>query len=446
MRWGMVAALVAVYLAIAALYAVYTPPWQVPDEPAHYNYVAQVVGEGCCPVIAPGDYDQSYLNELTSTGFPEDANLAPIEYEDHQPPLYYLLAAPIFALSKGSLLALRLFSVLLGAGVVVLTTLVVARLLPTRPEVALASAAFVAFVPQHVAMMAGVNNDSLAEVVLGLNLLALVAYLGNPPPGREKANRDVHPTLLGVLVGLAFLSKATVTLVAPPLVALAIFLRRGREGRSWGWLVRQAAWAGGVALAIGALWWGRDVAVYGWPDLFGLAAHKDVASAGGQLRTADLIADIGRGPYVGLFLTTTFHSFWGQFGWMGVPMPPRTYLLIGLLVVWDIVGFCGLMLVFQKRLNLVWAQRAGLWLLGGLIALTGVGYLVYNLTFVQFQGRYLFPALPALGLLASLGALGWSLPLRERWPALRWLPVAAMGLLALLDVWALFRFVVPNLA
>ena len=110
--------IVAAYLGVGVLYAVYTPSWQAPDEPAHYNYVAQVTGEGCCPVIAPGDWDAAYLDALKAAQFPEDADLSPIEYEDHQPPLYYLLASPIYRATGGSLLALRLFSVTLGAGVV----------------------------------------------------------------------------------------------------------------------------------------------------------------------------------------------------------------------------------------------------------------------------------------------------------------------------------------
>jgi hypothetical protein len=127
-------------------------------------------------------------------------------------------------------------------------------------------------------------------------------------------------------------------------------------------------------------------------------------------------------------------------------MPPRTYLIIGLFVVWDIVGYCGLLIAFRKRLNLVNAARDGGWLLVALAGLTALAYVGYNLSFVQFQGRYLFPALPALGLGAALGVLGWTLILRERWPLLRWMPLAMMGLLALLDVWALFRYIVPNLS
>jgi hypothetical protein len=97
-------------------------------------------------------------------------------------------------------------------------------------------------------------------------------------------------------------------------------------------------------------------------------------------------------------------------------------------------------------LSLVDSQRDALWLFVVLTVLTAVEYVGYNLGFAQFQGRYLFPALPAIGLGAALGVLGWSLLLRERWPILRWGPLAVMGLLAPLDVWALFRYIVPNLS
>ena len=55
---------VLAYLFIAVLYAVNTPAWQVPDEPAHYNYIRQVAEKGCCPEIRPGDWDNTYLEQL----------------------------------------------------------------------------------------------------------------------------------------------------------------------------------------------------------------------------------------------------------------------------------------------------------------------------------------------------------------------------------------------
>ena len=111
------------YFTIGSMYAVYTPAWQAPDEPAHYNYIRGVVETGRLPVLQTGDYDQSYLSQITSRGFPVDMALDTLRYEGHQPPLYYLLAAPIFILSGGSILALRLFSLFLGGGAVLLSML-----------------------------------------------------------------------------------------------------------------------------------------------------------------------------------------------------------------------------------------------------------------------------------------------------------------------------------
>ncbi|MDX2139540.1 MAG: hypothetical protein SF123_15755, partial [Chloroflexota bacterium] len=64
--------LAALYLALATLYAVRTPDWQAPDEPAHYNYIAQVAAFGCCPVIEDGDWDNAYLETLKANQFAPD--------------------------------------------------------------------------------------------------------------------------------------------------------------------------------------------------------------------------------------------------------------------------------------------------------------------------------------------------------------------------------------
>jgi hypothetical protein len=159
------ALIILMSLVVGAFYAAYTPTWQVPDEPAHYNYIRSfATGEGF-PVMEAGDYDQAYLSRLTSEQFPESLPVTPLEYEDHQPPLYYLLATPIFLLSGGAVGALRLFSLLLGAGVIGMTMALVREVFPKRLGLAWLAGGLVAFLPQHVAMMAAVNNDALTELL-----------------------------------------------------------------------------------------------------------------------------------------------------------------------------------------------------------------------------------------------------------------------------------------
>lgn len=436
---SLLVAIVVAYLLLGGLYAALTPPWQVPDEPAHYNYVAQISGAGrCCPVMTPSDWDAPYLDELKAEQFPDDADLSTISYEDHQPPLYYLLAWPVFRASGGDLLALRLFSVLLGAGVVLAAYGVVRRLFPQNGFLAPATAAFVAFVPQHLAMMAGVNNDSLAELIVGLLLVVAVDYV------HASARRTAHPAVMGVLVGAAFLTKLTVYGPALAVAALAVLLRWRIERRSTGWLAGQAAWVAGIALALGALWWGRNVAVYGWPDLLAQRAHE--AAVVGQLRTAEAIAQKGFGPYMHKALTTTFHSFWGQFGWMGVPLPPREYELLGAFSLIAVAGVV-VLAISDRPVKLEPAQRAGLWLLAGAAAATAAQLIYYNLTFSQLQGRYLFPALIPIAVLAVGGLWGWA-RLFGRWLGSRvaaWLPLLGTVWLAVYALWALLRHLVPNL-
>lgn len=104
--------IIVVYLIVGALFALQTPPWQAPDEPAHYNVVRQMAG-GNLPVIEPSDYDESYRAQAVSNKFGPDYPIEPLTYEDWQPPLYYLLLTPVFITFGGALLPLRLASLIL---------------------------------------------------------------------------------------------------------------------------------------------------------------------------------------------------------------------------------------------------------------------------------------------------------------------------------------------
>lgn len=428
--------IVAAYLIIAALYATKTPAWQVPDEPAHYNYIAQVAHNGCCPVLQQGDWDNDYLEQIKREGFKPSAlgQLDKVRYEDHQPPLFYLLSAPVYSASGGSLIALRLFSVLIGAGIVIAAYFIVQTVFPNQSYLALGTAAFVAFVPQHLAMMAGVDNDSLTELIIAVTLLACVRFLASA----EKRAGDVHPLALGVLVGLGLITKATAySLVV--IVGAAVLLHAYREHWSVRRLLTVTAWIALPALILGGAWWLRNFGVYGFPDFLGLRRHDAVVV--GQQRTIDYIARSGLGAVLSDGLQTTFRSFWGQFGWMGVVMPNNIVSGLVLLTVVAIIGAGIAWGRFHQRLSL--GQRDSLLILG-LAALLAFGlFLYYNLSFVQFQGRYLFTGLIPIGLFFAIGLTGGLslIPVR----AARWAVVGATCLLAVFAVYALYRLIIPSL-
>ncbi len=479
-KWPAVVILV-VFLIVGTLYAVYTPIWQAPDEPAHYNYVRSLAEGRGFPVMAPGDYDQAYLSRLTSEGFPPEFSVASLEYEDHQPPLYYLLATPVYWLGDGAVIPLRLFSLLLGAVAIAMLMAILREFWPERPGMAWLGGGIVAFIPQFVAMMAAINNDALTLALLWLWLWLALRYL------RGKTS----PWVLGGVLGLLLLTKST-AYGAVLLAVLAIALRARRTGHSLRWSAREVLIVLGAALVLGALWWTRNVGVYGWPDVMGLIHHDAVVT--GQPRTPDWIARDGLFPFLGGALRTTFRSFWGQFGWMGVVLDARIYLGLAIfsgLIVWGAVWRLAAELrAGGLRTGLEARQRDGLLLLGASALITAALFVGYNLTFVQHQGRYLFTALPLVGLAAAagleqlldhklavitalcmlltllvvgiVGLLSGDLPLWSMalfGTAMIALPVVAFlpktwrvllggGLLlvlAALDVWCLFGFIVPIL-
>jgi hypothetical protein len=485
MRRGTQASLFAVILLIygiaGILYATLTPPWQAPDEPAHYNYIRHLATQGSFPELVAGCYDQAYLDELTSRQFPPELSIEAVCYEFHQPPLYYLLATPIFLLSGGSLTVLRLLSVAWGAGVIIFAYLIGRTIFPHRPILALGAMAFVAFVPMHLAILASINNDGLAEFILSILLFFLILRLSQQNSSSLKGN-----LLLGLLLGAALITKATIY-IAIPLVAVALWLAHhsgvrieirasetspeptpppARTLSSWLPLLKQLALIYSLALLIALPWYLRNATLYGSLDILGLHRHDAIVT--GQPRTVDYLARTGLSTYLADLTTTTFRSFWGQFGWMAVPMDSRTYFFLTLLTATALTG----LLSFILRQPLTWqecgmnsasaasqecgmnsalnllacrlqsAQRAALALLALTILLVLLAYTGYNLTFVQFQGRYLFPSLIPLGLFFTLGLVEALSSHRAYWLtglltlALAWLLLTAVQT-GQFDKWAL---------
>jgi len=416
----LLAAIIAVYLALGTLYAAVTPPWQAPDEPAHYNYVRYLAEQHRFPILKPGDYPAVYLEEIKAAHFPVEMSIEPIRYEFHQPPLYYLLAVPVYRLFGGALLPLRLFSVLTGALLLLVTYWALLGLAPQRPFLALGGTAFVAFLPMHLAMTAAVNNDTLVELLLAIILLLAIRYLKEPVSSEREPSLLL---LLGVTTGLGLVSKSSVYVVLP-LVLAAIIARilwpgRGSRPHPRG-LAPPIALYLVPAVGLALPWWARNLAYYGGLDFLGLGRHNQVVV--GQLRTAQFIAEQGFWQLVRDFLLTSFRSFWGQFGWMGVLLDPRLYQGLAILSSLAAIGFAlwsvGAWRRRQAFPDWQWAACAAL-VLWGLFTLAS--YVWYNTQFVQHQGRYLFRALLPMGLAV---ALGWREMLRRE----RALPLA--GLLA----------------
>lgn len=466
-----------VYLAVGTLYVMYTPIWQAPDEPAHYNYVRSLAEGQGIPVMQGGDYDQSYLERLTSEGFPPNLPVDDLEYEDHQPPLYYMLGTMVYLIFGPSVRWLRLFSLVLGGVSVTMIFLILREFWPSQPGLTWFGGGVVAFIPQYIAVTASVNNDVLVFALLWLWLWLALRYLRG----------QISPWTLGGLAGALLLTKTTgygVLLLAP----LIVYLRYRRGGMSLKWAAQQILALLLPALLLGGIWWVRNAIVYGWPDILGLMRHNEVVA--GQPETSGFIAQQGFLPFLMRAFWTTFRSFWGQFGWMGVVLDARIYQ--GLAIFSGLTVYGALLRLYEALdQGMDPRQRDALVVLVASALITVAMFVGYNLTFVQHQGRYLFPALP---LFALAVALGWERLMRRRlavttaiglllilfvlgavglisgdpalWPMVmlatvtvsmpllaflpdRWYGLVVAGALVgmvALDLWSLFGFIVPMLA
>ncbi len=438
---------IVVYFVLGGMFALRTPAWQNPDEPAHYNYTRQLVQIGVIPKIEPGDW----VAGLVPIG--PDVRDAPVDrmtYEDHQPPLFYALSMPVFIAADGQLAPLRLFSLLIGAFVIAFAYFTVATIFPTHPRLAAFAATFVALLPQHLAIMASYNNDALSEALLALVVLLSVRLV----MGQDAlATRSL--VVLAITVGACFLTKAQAYLALPVALTGIFLAARGDDEKGLAWL-RPVGIVLGLSALIGLPWWLRSIGLYGGADFLGLQRHNDVVV--GQPTTAEWWAEYGLAGVLSRLLQTTFQSFWGQFGWMSIPLDRRIYLVLlaftlisgALFLAWWLHGLSARGRlggraqtrtgkdIHSPYLVLTVRQSRALTLLACLALFTLLAYAWYNLQFVQHQGRYLYPALIPI---ATGLALGWGFLFSRREVIGQWLWLVLLIGLAAFDVYLLFRVI-----
>lgn len=447
-HWPLAVIIVA-YLIIGGLFSTRVPAWQNPDEPGHWNYTRQFLQTGRLPIIEPNDWDI----KLVPIGPDQrDVPVERITYQDHQPPLFYLVTSPAFAVTGGSLTAMRLASLLIGAFTIVFAYLTVATIFPAHLYLAAFAAAFLGLLPQHVFIMSGYNNDSLSEALLALALwLSVRAVRDEPDIPRGEV------ILLGIVVGLCFWTKAQAYL-ALPVAAFALWRACWHAPDATRKAIRRLIIMGVVAFLIGLPWWIHNLQMYGGTDFLGLQRHNAVVV--GQPTTAEWIAQFGFGGLLSRMTQTTFQSYWGQFGWMSVLMDTRFYWLLlaftllsaVLFVAWWVHGSSAKRRlqgqtqtksgasIYSPYLVLTETQSRRLTVLAVLMLLTALAFIWYNLQFVQHQGRYLFQGLIPV---ATAFALGWSFILSRRENLARWLwLVVLIGLFAF-NGYLLLRVILP---
>ena len=415
--------LLLLYLTLSAAYLFVIPRLEGHDSIAHMNYVNFLRSERRLPemtadavafsyelVVHPplyymagaaatallpyADADE-WVRSSENVYFPDESRRWTVDLPDQPRPV--TLAVWI----------VRLVSLAGGVAALVCTWLLVAHWFPGRPSFALAVLAAMAFNPLFLFMSVSVSNDIWATALTAAVLWRLAV---TPFTGPRRAWGWV---LVGVLSGLAVLTKYSATLTALP--ALTLLLMRRDE---WTWRTLAAALGLALlgALASAGFWFGRNVALYG--EVIPLGAAGAVLPT---LRRAEAMSL----PHLWRMLPWLFHSYWGVF--VSVIAPPAFLRTVQLLTL---VAGGGLLVAAVTRrlpnwriLTVIVVWFGAYW--------AGVLYWTATVDFGE-QARLGLAAAPAVALLLVVGWQGW-LP-RRAWP---WVHGTVVAVFVGLAVWPL---------
>ncbi len=366
--------ILAVHVVLALVYWHYTPFGQSPDEGPHSRYVQELVSAHKLPVYTASSADG---------------------YEFYQPPLYYMLAAPFYAVGRlagvaDPGVAVRFLSLILGGLSILAAFLGIRRASPKQHQLPFVCAGFIALLPTHVMTSSSVSNDILMELVFGLFFICAAGMLSDGLTRRRTL-------VMGLVLGAGLLSKLTCGLLFP-LALLVYWMAVKRRGYLPKTACLHVLAAFGVSLLVGGWWLIRNQLVYGDP----LSMSQFEQSFLSHSPAPDMFFRAGYSvfAYFQMVASWSFDSFWGVFGHMDLFMPAWTYWMIAVGSVAALIG------VRKGIIHLVKESAVNVDLLivyAVTLALVVISFLKLNVTVFQAQGRYLYPALVPISFFWVIG-------------------------------------------
>lgn len=361
----------------------------------------------------PGRHQRKTIQQLGDNTPVATPPAFPNQMVQH-PPLYYAVGAAVLGVLPGSeslaydqvVSILRWVSVLMIAPLPLLTWAITRRLVGPGP-IAVAASALPLAVPGLARGAGNVQNDNLLVLAAGVLTLLLARVMMGDTSRRTAVGA-------GLAMTVALLTKGTalpLTVLLPLAYAVAWWRVRG----SVPWV--PAVIACGVG-AVGGLWWLRNLVLFGAVQVNGYGAQ-----------VAAILDSKGRAA------GTWWHYFKPQFVsrfWSGLGLLDQNGLHAGTVRMLTLVAFLGVILAMIRGLGRGRGDRPTLVvlvlplvLISGLIVYGTWSYFERTGIPAGIQGRYVYPAVPAL---AAVVAVGYG---RAAGRAVRALPaIAFLGALA----------------
>lgn len=430
-RWRRVSGpgkvMLAAWLVVLALgigFALLQPVWSRVDEAQHFHFIQYLYEERALPVqgqtfISPEVIEVSRREDQWGWR-PEGTTSAPVyldpagwitvpaglndndreewvrwnlwrfNYESMQPPLYYAVNVPLYAVLPDDplirLYAMRVLAALMASTMIPLTWLIAREAFPDSRLVLYGAPLAAMLIQGYTLNMAQVTNDALANPLAAAAILILLRSIAREVTWKRTV-------LAGILIGASLLAKMTTIFLIPvALMAYGLILayRREKPGRA---IVHGAAVIA-VAVALVLPWTIHNIALYG--DATGVSAARPMMSS------------FFMSPLVSietLRVNELWSTFWfGEPIWPELPFPLSGYTAVGIFAA-VAAGLAGLLYFFSRGRAEVRSVQPGIiflvftFIIGFAVSLV----LPFGSGIGGVPGRYLYPLIPVIAFLLVFG-------------------------------------------
>jgi len=462
---GLLVLFVLLSLVRGLLYAALVPPWQAPDEPKHFEYVRLLYEKR--RLVGWSDISPSLEREIISSmdkydywrsgwflkqGETFQEMWGNTSHKLEQPPLSYILyAIPLFLSIEQDmalqLYAMRCISIILSILVVTVAFLTTDRLFPNDDFLLIGVVAFIVFLPMHTFMTSSINSDHLAELFTSLLMFLWTLTF-------RRGLTCFRVIVIAVLVVLGLFAKRTAFVAIPTCIVAVPIYFWGRDSRvqlNW----KKLALAFGlVTVTVGAtiLFWDKleILLARSFPRLLKVINHVYTYYLFLPSEQFPFRFEHGYFSHRALqayraYVQSMFESFWGNFGWLKVPLDAPLYLPVGLVSLAAFVGLCLFLIRAMKTPDLLttWQKRS---LLLFFLSVVFAFIIIIAKQIRDWgyewggrpQGRFLFPVIIPIATLFAVG-LRELVPIRYRKQFL----LVYLGCFIAFDSLCLLHYIIP---